>query len=96
MLVYVCRGAILVVANQTLQIPSIGMFATVRSWCGVVKTDEPFGGDSGRLRIVHIEYKEDQLPNNSLLLLFLQTTNNFHSGELQGSGLNDYDYVIGQ
>jgi hypothetical protein len=40
------------------QIPRVGMFATVRNRRGVVSAVEPYDGDSGRLHLVHMEYKD--------------------------------------
>lgn len=48
------------------------MFATVRNRRGVISAVEPFDGDSGRLNLVHIEYKDDQLPYEEKLLWELE------------------------
>lgn len=48
------------------------MFATVRNRRGVVAAVEPFDGDGGRLHLVHLEYKDDQLPNEERLLWELE------------------------
>lgn len=53
-------------------IPRVGMFATVRNRRGVVSAVEPFDGDSGRLHLVHLEYKDDQLPHEEQLLWELE------------------------
>src|SRR5439155_21941962 len=52
----------------TEQIPRVGMFATVRNRRGVVSAVEPYDGDSGRLHLVHLEYKDDQYPVEEQLL----------------------------
>ena len=44
------------------------MFATVRNRRGVEAAVEPFDGESGRLHLVHLEYKNDQLPAEECLL----------------------------
>lgn len=48
------------------------MFATVRNRRGVVAAVEPFDGDGGRLHLVHLEYKDDQLPTEERLLWELE------------------------
>jgi superfamily II DNA or RNA helicase len=48
------------------------MFATVRNRRGVVAAVEPFDGDAGRLHLVHLEYKDDQLPTEERLLWELE------------------------
>ena len=52
--------------------PRIGMFATIRNRRGVVSAVEAFDGDSGRLHLVHLEYKDDQLPHEEQLLWELE------------------------
>ena len=58
--------------NQAEQTPRVGMFATVRNRRGVVTTVEPFDGQSGRLHLVHLEYKDDQHPAEERLLWELE------------------------
>ncbi len=48
------------------------MFATVRNRRGIVTAVEPYDGDSGRLHLVHLEYKDEQLPNIEQLLWELE------------------------
>ncbi len=48
------------------------MFATVRNRRGVIAAVEPFDGDSGRLHLVHLEYKDDQYPLEERLLWELE------------------------
>ena len=48
--------------TQTTQVPRTGMFATVRNRRGIVSAVEPFDGGGGRLHLVHLEYKDDELP----------------------------------
>ena len=55
-----------------MKIPRIGMFATVRNRRGVIAGVEPFDGEQGRLHLVHIEYKDDQLPLDESLLWELE------------------------
>jgi hypothetical protein len=57
---------------QPTSIPRTGMFATVRNRRGIVSSVEPFDGDSGRLHLVYIEYKDDQLPHHDRLLWELE------------------------
>ncbi len=54
------------------QIPRIGMFATVRNRRGIVAAVEPFDGEEGRLHLVHLEYKDDELPIEERLLWELE------------------------
>ena len=48
------------------------MFATVRNRRGVVSAVEPFDGQGGRLHLVHLDYKDDQLPVEEQLLWELE------------------------
>ncbi len=41
-----------------MQVPRPGMFAIVRNRRGVISAVEPFDGESGRLHVVHIDYKD--------------------------------------
>ena len=50
------------------QVPRTGMFATVRNRRGIISAVEPFDGQGGRLHLVHLEYKDDQLPAEEQLL----------------------------
>lgn len=50
------------------QIPRVGMFATVRNRRGVIVNVEPHDGERGRTHLVHMEYKDDQLPSSERLL----------------------------
>ena len=54
------------------QIPRPGLFCTVRNRRGVVAGVEPFDGESGRLHLVHVEYKDDQHPVEEQLLWELE------------------------
>ena len=54
--------------NAPQQVPRIGMFATVRNRHGVTTGVEPFDGPTGRLHLVHVEYKDDQAPRNEKLI----------------------------
>lgn len=56
-------------ANTTApQFPRTGMFATVRNRRGIIAAVEPFDWPEGRLHLVHLEYKDDQLPAQERLL----------------------------
>lgn len=44
------------------------MFATVRNRRGVITEVVPFDGEDGRLHLVHLDYKDDQLPLQEKLL----------------------------
>ncbi len=57
-------------------IPRTGMFATVRNRRGIVAAVEPFDGDTGRLHLVHLEYKDDQYPIEEQLLWELEPHKN--------------------
>ena len=54
--------------NAPQQVPRIGMFATVRNRHGVTTGVEPFDGPTGRLHLVHVEYKDDQAPRDEKLI----------------------------
>ncbi len=53
-------------------IPRPGMLATVRNRRGVIAAVEPYDGDAGRQHLVHVEYKDDQLPAEERLLWELE------------------------
>jgi superfamily II DNA or RNA helicase len=48
------------------------MFASVRNRRGVTTGIEPFDGPTGRLHLVHVEYKDDQLPRDEKLIWELE------------------------
>jgi superfamily II DNA or RNA helicase len=48
------------------------MFATVRNRRGVTTAIEPFDGPTGRLHLVHVEYKDDQFPRDEKLIWELE------------------------
>ena len=48
------------------------MVATVRNRQGVVAAVEPFNGESGRLHLVHVEYKDAHAPSEERLLWELE------------------------
>ena len=54
-------------------VPRPGMFAIVRNRRGVITTVEPSDdAKNGRLHLVHVEYKDDQLPYEERLLWELE------------------------
>ena len=53
---------------ETITIPRAGMLATVRNRRGVVAAVEPFDGETGRLHLVHLEYKDDHAPSEERIL----------------------------
>ena len=59
-------------SESATRVPREGMLATVRNRRGVIAAVEPFDGDRGRLHLVHIEYKDDQLPTDESLLWELE------------------------
>ena len=61
---------------KAASIPRVGMFATVRNRRGIVAAVEPFDGDTGRLHLVHLEYKDDQYPVEEQLLWELEPHKN--------------------
>jgi hypothetical protein len=63
-------------SSQPTSIPRAGMFATVRNRRGIVSAVEPFDGESGRLHLVHLQYKDDQLPHEERLLWELEPHKN--------------------
>lgn len=58
--------------NPESAVPRVGMFATVRNRRGVVAAVEPYDGDGGRLHLVYLDYKDDQLPSEERLLWELE------------------------
>ena len=52
--------------------PRAGMLATVRNRSGVVAAVEPFDGDTGRLHLVHVEYKDSRSPTEERVLWELE------------------------
>lgn len=55
------------------QLPRPGMFATVRNRRGVIAAVEPFDGENGRLHLVQLDYKDDQLPPEEQLIWELES-----------------------
>lgn len=55
-----------------MQNPRVGAVATVRNRRGIISAVEPFDGESGRLHLVHLEYKDDQLPLEDRLIWELE------------------------
>ena len=55
-------------APDTVTVPRAGMLATVRNRRGVVAAVEPFDGETGRLHLVHLEYKDDNAPSEERIL----------------------------
>ena len=54
------------------EIPRPGMFATVRNRRGIIAGVEPFDGESGRLHLVQVDYKDDQSPAEERLIWELE------------------------
>jgi hypothetical protein len=61
--------------ETTVSVPRVGMFATVRNRRGVVSSVEPYDGETGRLHLVHMEYKDDELPQQEQLIWELEPRN---------------------
>ena len=57
---------------STATVPRAGMLATVRNRSGVVAAVEPFDGETGRLHLVHVEYKDSRSPVEERLLWELE------------------------
>ena len=55
-------------APQAITVPRAGMLATVRNRRGVVAAVEPFDGETGRLHLVHLEYKDERAPAEERIL----------------------------
>lgn len=55
-----------------MNLPRIGMFAVVRNRRGLTTGVEPFDAPTGRLHLVSIEYKDDQLPRSEKLIWELE------------------------
>ena len=53
-------------------VPRTGMLATVRNRRGLIAAVDPFDGDTGRLHMVSIEYKDDSAPSQERLLWELE------------------------
>ena len=62
------------------------MFATVRNRRGVIAAVEPFDGESGRLHLVQLDYKDDQLPVEEQLIWELEAP---HAQLLEPNALPD-------
>lgn len=58
--------------NILSQIPRVGMFAVVRNRRGIISEVAPMDSLSGRLHLVQLEYKDDQLPVSERLLWELE------------------------
>ncbi|WP_408998262.1 DISARM system SNF2-like helicase DrmD [Syntrophus buswellii] len=58
--------------TSNIKVPRPGMFAIVRNRRGIVSAVEPFDGAEGRLHLVHLDYKDDQLPAEEQLLWELE------------------------
>ena len=58
--------------SSTATVPRAGMLATVRNRSGVVAAVEPFDGETGRLHLVHVEYKDSRSPVEERLLWELE------------------------
>ena len=54
--------------SETITVPRAGMLATVRNRRGVAAAVEPFDGETGRLHLVHLEYKDDRTPSEERIL----------------------------
>lgn len=67
-------------------VPRPGMFATVRNRRGVIAAVEAFDGDAGRLHLVHLDYKDDQLPTSERLVWKLEQP---HAQLLEPNALPD-------
>jgi len=68
------------------QLPRPGMFATVRNRRGVIAAVEPFDGENGRLHLVQLDYKDDQLPPEEQLIWELESP---HAKLLEPDALPD-------
>ncbi|MFM7175460.1 MAG: SNF2-related protein, partial [Caldilinea sp.] len=55
-----------------MNLPRIGMFAVVRNRRGLTTGVEPFDAPTGRLHLVSIDYKDDQLPRSEKLIWELE------------------------
>ena len=58
--------------SATATVPRAGMLAAVRNRSGVVAAVEPFDGETGRLHLVHVEYKDSRSPVDERLLWELE------------------------
>ena len=54
--------------SEPITVPRAGMLATVRNRRGVVAAVKPFDGETGRLHLVHLEYKDDLAPSEERIL----------------------------
>jgi len=70
--------------------PRPGMLATVRNRRGIIAAVNPFDGDSGRLHLVHVEYKDDLSPGDERLLWELEPQRNL----LEPNALPDRKSVV--
>jgi len=58
--------------RRSAALPRPGMFATVRNRRGVIAAVEPFDGEDGRVHLVELDYKDDQLPAAEKLIWELE------------------------
>jgi hypothetical protein len=77
------------------------MFATVRNRRGVTTGVEPFDGSTGRLHLVSIDYKDDQLPRGEKLLWELEPAGRLleptalpNVGSSQPMPIEDFDALL--
>ena len=54
-------------------VPRAGLLATVRNRRGVISAVRPYDGETGRLHLVHVEYKDDRAPASERLLWELES-----------------------
>ena len=87
---------------EPITVPRAGMLATVRNRRGVVAAVEPFDGETGRLHLVHLEYKDDHAPSEERILWEIEPSrhlvepnalpNPAHSGGAMPS--EDFDALV--
>ena len=62
------NGYVRLSTPSPISVPRAGMLATVRNRRGVVAAVEPSDGETGRLHLVHLEYKDDHAPSEERIL----------------------------
>lgn len=61
-------------ATESAKTPRVGMLAIVRKRRGVISEVRPFDGESGRLHLVRVDYKDDHRPSQESLVWELETS----------------------
>lgn len=83
--------------SASATVPRARMLATVRNRSSVVAAVEPFDGDTGRLHLVHVEYKDSRSPAEERLLWELEPCRNLLEPDSTGADAmppEDFDALL--